>query len=269
KTLCIDTLSTKRQKPLKIQAQYFSFKGVTQFQTKEQTGIQLAKYFLGRARSGQTADHDPRLRRQAEHGPPKYNVIYVIDSSSSISNVDFRLALKAIGYLTLKARHDTKYAAVMFSTDAEVISTFTTPKAILRRLKSVQRERGGTNIYDALKACSELFNNPSSGFNPEALNRILIITDGLANMKQSKTLTEALQLKLNNTEIFVVAVGHYLYGLTEISFLATSQESHVFRVKTMKGLFDVTKWIPYDFNGYINGYNRKNHQNDVDNTKDI
>jgi len=76
-------------------------------------------------------------------------------------------------------------------------------------------------------------------------------------MQRSKTLTEALQLKLNGTEIFVVAVGHHAaYSLPDISFVASSMETHVFRVKTMKGLFDVARWIPYNVdyeNGYYNG----------------
>jgi hypothetical protein len=50
---------------------------------------------------------------------------------------------------------------------------------------------------------------------------------------------------LNNTEIFVIAVGRYLYGAPEISSLASTQDSHVFRVKSMKGLLEVVQWNPY------------------------
>lgn len=72
-----------------------------------------------------------------------------------------------------------------------------------------------------------------------------MITDGLFNMNQLESIKEALKLRMNDTDIFVIAVGRYLYGAPEISSLASTHDSHVFRVTTMKGLVNVIKWDPY------------------------
>lgn len=109
---------------------------------------------------GDAAEHAHRLKRQLIQKYWIYNIIYVIDSSSSIKNVDFRLAIEAMELLTAKAQPNTRYAAVMFATHAQVISTFTSPDEIVRRLRTVKRLRGKTNNYAALKSCSELLRNP-------------------------------------------------------------------------------------------------------------
>ncbi|XP_031557670.1 integrin alpha-X-like [Actinia tenebrosa] len=211
------------------------------FASEETTGLRLTE----QAEKVDEAEHAHRLKRQLIQKVLLYNIIYVVDSSSSMKDVDFRHAIEAIRLLTAKARPNTRYAAVIFATHAQVISTFTTPAEIVRKLRAVKRLRGGTNSYAALKACSELLRNSSSGLNPKALNRIVMITDGLFNMNKLDSIKQAFQLKLNDTDIFVIAVGRYLYGAPAISSLASTQESHVFRVKSMKGLVDVIKWNPY------------------------
>ena len=75
-------------------------------------------------------------------------------------------------------------------------------------------------------------------------SRVLIVTDGQSNVDKQKTLYRAFQLKSTGTEIFVIAVGDYLKGISEIVGLASSTDAHLYRVKDVKGLLRVVRMIP-------------------------
>ena len=116
------------------------------------------KYFLHRKENLNTT----RVKRQAESNNTVNNVIYVIDSSNSIRKEDFNKGLRALVYLTEKAKPDTRYAVVNFATEAAVLtSTFVSMNETIALLPTVQRKAGLTNTQEALQVCKEkFFDNP-------------------------------------------------------------------------------------------------------------
>ncbi|XP_032223549.1 cuticlin-6 [Nematostella vectensis] len=182
-----------------------------------------------------------RARRKSE----SYNVVYLIDSSNSLGQRNFTIALNALKLLTSKSRPGTRFAAITFADTARISFPFTTRKEAYRQLSKVPFIAGTTNTQEALNlAQRELFGKKNSGATPGAIGRVLIITDGLSNVQRNLTLFNAYKLKMAGPEIYVVAVGQYLYGLHELVGLASSTENHLFRAQSMRGLEGAVRLIP-------------------------
>ena len=91
----------------------------------------------------------------------------------------------------------------------------------------------------------KVFNISSNvGTRFRAFKRALILTDGQSNVNKVRTLYNAFLLKESGVEVFVIAVGKYLQGISEIVGLASSTDAHLYRVKSLKDLLKVVKMIP-------------------------
>lgn len=202
------------------------------------------KYFLHR-QEGTT--NTSRIRRQSTAGDNRTNnVIYVIDSSNSIREKNFKKGLQALVYLTERANPRTLYAVVNFATSATVVTpSFLSMNETIPLLPTVHRKAGLTNTQEALQVCKDkLFDNKRSGFDPNGFKNVLLVTDGLSNIGKDLTLYKAFNLKNDGVEIFVVAVGGFTFGIQEILGLASSSDRHLFRVRDFDGLIEVTSFIP-------------------------
>lgn len=78
----------------------------------------------------------------------------------------------------------------------------------------------------------------------ESFKRIFLLTDGQSNVKKRETLYKAFQLKMMGVEIFVMAVGNYIRGINELVSIASSSDTHLFRVESMADFDKVVKMIP-------------------------
>ena len=175
----------------------------------------------------------------------QFDAIFIIDSSASILPKDFQRTLKALQLLTGKAERERKYAAVTFSYNATVRFNFTSREDTATKLREIPFEAGKTNTQEALEVCrKELILKRGCGARSGYRKRVLIITDGQSNVHKDKTLFKAFQLKLTGTQIFVIAVGKYLKGITEIVGLASSTDAHLYRVADVNGLMRVVRLIP-------------------------
>ena len=82
----------------------------------------------------------------------------------------------------------------------------------------------------------------SKGKRPGARKIAILITDGQSNVDPTKTIPNAELLKASGVEIFVIAVGNYKTGISEIVKIASPDpKDHVFRVTNMNGLLHVTE----------------------------
>ena len=115
-----------------------------------------------------------------------------------------------------------------------------------RKLRTVRHAAGKTNTQAALElARVNVFNvSAHSGVRVNSFKRALILTDGQSNVKKEKTLYNAFRLKEAGIEIFVIAVGKYLSGISEIVGLASSTDAHLYRVKNLNSFYEIVKLIP-------------------------
>jgi uncharacterized protein with von Willebrand factor type A (vWA) domain len=114
-----------------------------------------------------------------------------------------------------------------------------------KKLKTIKYRPGKTNTQEALSmALNQLVKSNKSNVREGSVRRILLLTDGLSNVKRNLTLLRGSQLKTAGVEIFVMAVGRYHQGFEEIVGLASSTYAHLYRVGHMKGFLRVMKLIP-------------------------
>ena len=91
-----------------------------------ETAVKLAKYFLVQSEAEhwepETKSVQFRFKRQVERRRTffPYDVLFVIDSSGSIRKSEFVLGIDALIRLISKARPDTLYASITYSTFAKI-----------------------------------------------------------------------------------------------------------------------------------------------------
>ena len=115
-----------------------------------------------------------------------------------------------------------------------------------RWMYRIRYHPGHTNTQAALRLCAEQFflNYRSSGVRKVSYKRVLILTDGSSNVNKEETLFNAFKLKELGAEIFVIAVGKYLKGISEIVGMASSTDHHLYRVRDMGLLLKIVTLIP-------------------------
>ena len=173
-----------------------------------------------------------------------FDVIIVVDSSSSVSSGEFVKGLRALRDLVGKSRNDTVYAAVTYATRAKIEFNFASRFIADEKIGAIRRTGGKTNTQAALKLCKRMYVEAQYGARQGSFHRILIVTDGQSNIKRNETIPSAFELKLMGIEIFVIAVGEYLEGIKELVQVASSSDAHMYRVLNMSGLVQMIKLIP-------------------------
>ncbi|XP_066018079.1 collagen alpha-1(XIV) chain-like [Pocillopora verrucosa] len=138
--------------------------------------------------------------------------------------------------------YDNRYAAVTFATGATTDFNFVANPDAGIKIKNLPYIPGSTNTQAALQEAKRVFEDPNSGKRPGVEKIAFLITDGQSNVDPSKTIPNANLLRASGVEIFVVAVGDYRTGISEIVEVASpDRKDHVFRVSNMNGFLDVTK----------------------------
>ena len=173
-----------------------------------------------------------------------FDVILVVDSSSSVSKGEFAKGLIALQDLVKKSGNDTNYAAITYATRAKIQFNFSSSVEAAGKLHALGRSGGKTNTQAALKLCQEMYVGDQYGARPGSFRRILLVTDGQSNIKKKETVPSAFQLKLLGIEVFVIAEGEYLEGIQEMVQMASSTDAHMYRVLNMRGLVEIVKLIP-------------------------
>ncbi|KAL9958534.1 hypothetical protein ACROYT_G035562 [Oculina patagonica] len=205
---------------------YESFQMIPSLQV---TRDNLMKYFLDRQ------DY-PRGKRYI----PYYDIIFILDSSSSISRANFNLSLLTAQNLVERFDPDTQFAAVSFGTDAVLNFNFNSSKVAIESLGHIQYQGGKKNTLDALKKTQNmLLLNRDSGVRDGSRKRVLLVTDGPCERslndtaKLQRLIWATVQIKTLGPEVFVVAVGHRIPRIEELLLIPSSSDVHFYRVSNM------------------------------------
>lgn len=206
---------------------------------KVETANKIAKHFLGRPRGiyGQAP---------SSSNPDVYNVAYIIDDSGSVGNKGFQEGLKALRMM-IDRKDRSDYAAVKFSSNANVLFSFIMACQARLKLMDVPYIGGATNTQEALRlARTQLFENPNSGITPGGGRSALVMTDGKSNINKNQTIPQANLLKAAGVEVFVLAVGSYSpAGIQEMrDICSVPYQDHLFRISDFKSFVDVVNLIP-------------------------
>lgn len=210
--------------------------------SKVETANKIAKHFLRRPGG--------IYGRPSSSNVDVYHVAYIIDDSGSIGNYSFQRGLRALRLMIDRADR-TDYAAVKFSTNANLLFHFVSGCQARLNLMSVPYTAGATNTQAALRLVrTQLFQNPNSGVNRRGGRTALVMTDGKSNINKSQTIPQANLLKAAGVEVFVLAVGSYdPAGIQEMrDICSVPYQDHLFRVDDFRSLVDVVNLIPPNSN---------------------
>ena len=176
------------------------------------------------------------------------DVVFIIDDSGSISEIDFNKGLNALTKLMDKINWDTKYAAIKFSTRAQLLFNFVPSHVAAKFLKGTSYSGGMTNTQAALRmARTQLFQNYFSGVRRGSNRIAVVLTDGRSSMYTSQTLPQAKLLKeAAGVTVFVIAIGDYISGIQEIYDIASENdygEQLWFHLRDIKALEEAIQLI--------------------------
>ncbi|XP_073719111.1 integrin alpha-L [Misgurnus anguillicaudatus] len=113
---------------------------------------------------------------------PEVNLVFLFDGSESMTKDHFDLNKDFIvNIMTKQSNSSIKFAAVQFSKSFRTVFDFNDYQNNLAKEKLMKEPHmnGITNTYGAIQyTLDKLFNNVSSGVNPNATKALVIITDG-------------------------------------------------------------------------------------------
>ena len=141
------------------------------------------------------------------------NVAIVLDRSGSMDGErKFALARDAVEQSIRMLRAEDRFTLVVYDTEIDVVvsSTFATPEAKRLALQRIQvvGPRGGTNLHGGWSTgASELAGHLTA----ESINRVLLITDGLAN----DGISESAQLVRYAAELHGRGIATSTFGVGE------------------------------------------------------
>ena len=144
----------------------------------------------------------------------KGDMVFVIDTSSSVSEENFEKVLRFMTGMLERAEMidggDLQVAAMSFSTHVNVhfyLGEHTSQREMFQAIRSIPYSSGSTNTADALMTLrNELF-NPGNGDRVEVPNLAIIITDGVSNLNSKRTIPEAVRAREQGIHIFVIGIG--------------------------------------------------------------
>ncbi|KAK3599021.1 hypothetical protein CHS0354_012500 [Potamilus streckersoni] len=145
----------------------------------------------------------------------KADIVFLLDSSGSVGHVDFRkvkdFAYRMIDDLNIGKEH-TRVGLVAYSSRSRhgfYLKDYYDKYQLQNAISSIEFEYGKTNTADGLRHVREKLFSSLVGDRPDAQNFVVVITDGLSNIKSDQTIAEADLLKSNGVHVYAIGIGKF------------------------------------------------------------
>lgn len=173
------------------------------------------------------------------------DVVFLIDASSSISDVDYTKAIdfvkNVIQYYYLHPNY-THVSVLEFSTDVRVLQDLTYDACDLRKALDMRRLSGSTNIAKAINEAHAILRNSR----PDIPDQIILITDGYQTVYprgavncatyphqcNQLAIDAAASAKADDIQIYAIGVGDAAYYEDDLRQIASSPSDEYFSLAT-------------------------------------
>ncbi|XP_062866546.1 integrin alpha-D [Trichomycterus rosablanca] len=188
------------------------------------------------------------------------NLVFMFDGSSSMRDEDFKKNKDFIWDIVTKLKNTSiQFAAAQFSTNIRTVFDFNdyingTAK---KKLNDEEHMKALTNTHRSIRfILDNLFENKTSGADPEATKALVIITDGSPSDRSSGELKRCDEL---NIKRFIIGVGNVnLQSLTDLA--SEPKHNNTFKIENyngLNGLLDQLQNKIYSIEGTQAGPSRK------------
>ncbi|CAG5124867.1 unnamed protein product, partial [Candidula unifasciata] len=161
---------------------------------------------------------EPGIRITAP--PPKSDcalsradLIIVIDSSTSVTEVNFKKVLLFLQEFLKKADIDSgnvRVGIIQYSTNVYQVfqlNTFSTSQEILKAVAQIPYRFGSTNTAGALDVMRTVMFTSANGDRPDVPNVAVVLTDGVSNVNSQQTVPYAQLAHEDGIHIYSIGVG--------------------------------------------------------------
>lgn len=175
----------------------------------------------------------------------KKDVIFVLDSSSSIGKDNFQYVLDFVRALVEEIGGTSKehrFGLITFSTEVNLVFSlgrYRNVNDISKAVSSTRYTAGSTNTAGGLRTAWEVFNSGLGG-RQSAEDIVILITDGQSNLNSDDTIKAADDLK--NHGVKIVSIGIAMKDTDEIIAIASSDDD-VFQASDFKSLLEIRQDI--------------------------
>ncbi|KAH3860726.1 hypothetical protein DPMN_023644 [Dreissena polymorpha] len=141
------------------------------------------------------------------------DIVFIVDSSSSIWNVDFETQKTFIGDVVSHFDVEsgkTRVALIAFSNEAVVkihLNQYSTRKELISEIAKVTQPGGSTNTHLALELMLKEVFSTKNGARPGAAHIAVVITDGVSS-RPDQTLQQIELVHKSGVYVFTVGVGN-------------------------------------------------------------
>jgi collagen type VI alpha len=174
--------------------------------------------------------------------PNQADVVFALDSSGSIEKENFDIMQGFVRDVIFGLNVDagTRIGIVQYSSEASIrfhLNQYATTTSALNAL-NLRFTGGTTNTAEALRIVRQSMFTPENGDRPEAINVLLLLTDGKSD-NRDQTWAEAVASRKAGINIITIGVGPSI-GETELKGIATDpDEENVYIVKDFNALLGI------------------------------
>ncbi|CAH1270981.1 F2 [Branchiostoma lanceolatum] len=204
-------------------------------QTLQEVAASLKEDFVDRIKSFTNSSRGRNFLGRLSRGSAGLDLVFALDKSSSIDAVDFNRAIQftrsIINEFGVTNREGgTQVALVTFGSQAQLewnLGQLDSKRKVLRQLRQLQPEGGGTALTDALQT---VLNDVLPVTRVGAKRALFIITDGKSNVGASPGVFARRLREEEAFEVFAVGVGANI-DKNELNSVASQPfTSHVFLI---------------------------------------
>ncbi len=143
----------------------------------------------------------------------KLDLVFVLDSSTSVTEPNFKLMLDFLKNFLFVANIDdgnVRVGVVIYSTKVSIqfhLNKYSSKRDVYLAIDRIPYQYGSTNTFGGLNSMRTRMFLHSKGDRPDVRNVAVVLTDGVSNINARKTIPEAESARSSGIHIYAIGIG--------------------------------------------------------------